>query len=323
MLSALGLSTRDEAIYRTMLDRPDFGVADIAAHLGLTTDDVREALDTLIDLALVRSTIEDGTVRAVRPQAGLTALLARVEAELGTRQQQLEGARASIASIAAAYAEQEQSEEGRRLNGLDTVRDRLAELSHSAVVECVSLSPGGAQNPSTIESEKPLNQIALGRGVKIRTVYLDSIRNDPVTLSYARSMVALGEQCRTVPNLPMRLVIVDREIALVPLDPIDPTRGALELRSRGVVTGLYALFEQVWSSGTPITEPPARNEHGLTPQEHSLLRLLADGHTDESAARNLAISLRSVQRMMNALTERLNAVSRFQAGTEASRRGWV
>ena len=323
MLGALGLSARDEAIYRTMLDHPEYGVADISAHLSLTDDDVREALNTLIDLALVRSTLDEDTVRAVRPQAGLTALLSRVEAELQARQQQLEAARSSIASIAAAYAEQEQSEEARRLSGLDTVRDRLIELSQSARAECVSLSPGGAQSPATIESEKPLNQVALGRGVKIRTVYLDSMRNDPTTLAYVRSMAAIGEECRTVPSLPMRLIVVDREIALVPLDPIDPSLGALELRSRGVVTGLYALFEQVWATGTPITQIPSRDEHGLTPQEHSLLRLLADGHTDESAARNLAISLRSVQRMMNALTERLNAVSRFQAGTEATRRGWV
>ncbi|WP_336216866.1 helix-turn-helix transcriptional regulator [Nonomuraea sp. LPB2021202275-12-8] len=323
MLSALGLSTRDESVYRAMLANPQFGIVQIAEQLNLNEDHVREALDILIDLALVRSAFDDGTLRAVRPQAGLTALLAKVEADVVARQQQLEAARASIASIAAVYSDQEQREEVRRLDGLDTVRERLTELAYSARVECVSFSTGGAQSPATIESEKPLNQLALERGVQIRTVYLDSMRNDQVTLSYVRAMAELGEECRTVPTLPMRLVIVDRRIALVPIDPIQPIGGALELCTPGIVLGLYELFERVWTSGTPLSRSPARNEQGLTPQERSLLRLLAEGHTDESAARILSVSVRSVQRMMNALTDRLNAVSRFQAGIETSRRGWI
>lgn len=55
----------------------------------------------------------------------------------------------------------------------------------------------------------------------------------------------------------------------------------------------------------------------------SLLELLAEGHTDESAGRKLAVSTRSVQRTMTVLTQRLGAGSRFQAGVEATRKGWV
>lgn len=121
----------------------------------------------------------------------------------------------------------------------------------------------------------------------------------------------------------MRMVIVDRQTALVPIDPADPRLGALELNSPGVVAGLVALFEQVWQAATPFGEGTPIDQHGLTPQEGELLRLLSAGHTDESAARKLAVSLRSVQRMMTGLTERLEAASRFQAGVNASRRGWV
>jgi DNA-binding NarL/FixJ family response regulator len=121
----------------------------------------------------------------------------------------------------------------------------------------------------------------------------------------------------------MRLVIVDREAAVVPLHPDRPLDGALELRQPGVVAGLVALFEQVWATGTPFGEATPRDERALSPSEQTLIRLLAGGHTDESAARKLAVSLRSVQRMMTALTERLGAASRFQAGVEAARRGWL
>jgi DNA-binding NarL/FixJ family response regulator len=61
----------------------------------------------------------------------------------------------------------------------------------------------------------------------------------------------------------------------------------------------------------------------LTDEDRRLLRLLADGHTDESAARRLGASVRRVRRRMAALTSRLDATSRFSAGVAAARRGWL
>ncbi|SCG57898.1 LuxR C-terminal-related transcriptional regulator [Micromonospora coxensis] len=323
MFDLLGLSTQHEMIYRAMLQRPDLNVAGLAEHLGVPREQVSEALDVLADLALVRLAPQGDQARAVRPQAGLTALLARVEAEVAVRQRQVEETRAAIAAIATAHDESHQVTEGRVLDGVDSVRDRLVELAHAARTECLSFTTGAAQSPDTMEAEAPLNQQALQRGVRIRNVYQESLRNDPGTLAHARWMARLGGQSRTTPTLPMRMVIVDGATALVPLDPGNPRQGALELRSPGVVAGLVALFEQVWLSATPFGEQAAADEHGLTPQERELLRLLSAGHTDESAARKLAVSLRSVQRMMTSLTERLGATSRFQAGVRAADRRWV
>jgi DNA-binding CsgD family transcriptional regulator/sugar-specific transcriptional regulator TrmB len=322
MLDALGLSARDEAVYRAMLDYPGLDLAGIAQNLGVNEDHVRAALDVLVDLALVRVSPTTQVVRAVRPQAGLAALLAKAEAEITARQRQIETTRALIAGMADDY-DSDRRDEPRRLEGLETVRDRLSELAHSAREECVSFSTGGAQAPSTIAAERPLNLLALERGVQIRNIYLDSFRNDPATLAYAQWMARNGGRSRTVATLPMRLVIIDRQTALVPLDPHDASAGALELTSLGVVEGLYALFEQVWQTATPIGDVAVRDDHGLSMQERDLLRLFAAGHTDDSAARKLAISVRSVQRIMTNLNERLDAASRFQAGVEASRRGWI
>ncbi|MFG2102311.1 LuxR C-terminal-related transcriptional regulator [Micromonospora echinaurantiaca] len=320
MLEALGLSTVNESVYRAMLTHPALDVAGLAAHLDLDPAQVHAALDVLADLALVRLDDTGGTARAVRPQTGLAALLAKVEADIAVRQQQIEAVRAAIADIAVTH---EQHEVVLRLEGIDAVRDRLAELARTATTECLSFSPGGAQPADTLHAEAPLNAAALERGVRIRNVYQDSFRNDPATLAHARRMATLGSESRTVPTLPMRLIIVDRSIALTPIDPREPRLGALELRSPGLVAGLLALFDQVWQQGSPFGEVPGARAGEPTPQEKALLHLFADGHTDESAARQLGISARSVQRLMNALTERLQASSRFQAGVEASRRGWI
>ncbi|MBM0235683.1 LuxR family transcriptional regulator [Micromonospora sp. STR1_7] len=323
MFDLLGLSAQHEAVYRAMLQRPDLNVAGLSDHLGVSSGEVSAALDVLADLALVRLDPRGDHARPVRPQAGLMALLTKVEAEVAVRQQQVEATKAAIAAIATAHDDYHQVAEGRLLGGVDSVRDRLAELAHSARTECLSFSSGGAQSPDTLEAEAPLDQQALQRGVQIRNVYQDSFRNDPGTLAHARWLAGLGGQSRTTPTLPMRMVIVDREVALVPIEPTNPRQGALELHSRGIVAGLIALFEQVWHTATPFGEQAAADEQGLTRQERELLRLLAAGHTDESAARKLAISLRSVQRMMTSLTERLGAASRFQAGVQAASNGWV
>lgn len=321
MLAGLGLTAQDDVVYRAMLEHPDDDVSALCARLGLTGDQVRSALDHLADLALIRMNT-DG-IRAVRPRAGLMSLLAQAEAEIAERQRQIEATRSAIAGMAAVLDDRDQQEIAIRLDGVDAVRDRLVELAYTAKTECLSFTTGGAQTPDTMAAEKPLNQLALERGVQMRNIYLESFCNDPATLAYARWMAELGSSSRTAATLPMRMVIVDREVALIPIDPNDGLAGALELRSPGVVTGLVALFEQVWATGTPFGEIPARDRCGLLPQERDLLRLLATGHTDESAARKLAVSLRSVQRLMTALTERLGSVSRFQAGVEATRRGWV
>ncbi|MFI5836120.1 LuxR C-terminal-related transcriptional regulator [Micromonospora sp. NPDC051300] len=323
MFDLLGLSTEHEAVYRAMLQRPDLTVAGLAALLAVPPEQVHDALDVLSDLALVRVAADGDRLRAVRPQPGLMALLAKVEAEVAVRQQQVEATRAAIAAIAVAHDDYGRAPEGRSLDGVDAVRERLAELAHTASSECLSFTPGRAQSPDTVQAEVPLNEAALRRGVRIRNVYQDSFRNDPATLAHARWMATLGSQSRTTATLPMRMVIVDRRTALVPIDPEDPRRGALELSGIGVIAALVALFEQVWRSGVPFGTAPSRDEQGLTPQERDLLGLLADGHTDESAARKLSVSVRSVQRTMSSLSERLGAASRFQAGLQAGRQGWV
>jgi DNA-binding NarL/FixJ family response regulator len=57
--------------------------------------------------------------------------------------------------------------------------------------------------------------------------------------------------------------------------------------------------------------------------ECDLLILLAAGSTDETAAKRLGVSGRTVQRVMAELMERLGAASRFEAGLRAKERGWL
>jgi LuxR family transcriptional regulator, transcriptional regulator of spore coat protein len=52
----------------------------------------------------------------------------------------------------------------------------------------------------------------------------------------------------------------------------------------------------------------------LSDREHALVSLLAQGHTDVSAAEELGISARSVTNILRALMDRLGVENRFQLG---------
>jgi DNA-binding CsgD family transcriptional regulator len=164
----------------------------------------------------------------------------------------------------------------------------------------------------------------MSRGVSLLTLYQDSVRNAPATFAYARWMTDEGGMVRTCPALPPRLLVFDREVAVVPIDPTNTRLGALCTREPGIVASLTALFEQTWQTAVPLgADQPQDTCTGLTPGEKELLKLLASGLTDEAAGKRLGISLRTVRRQMAALMERLGAASRFEAGLRAAQRGWL
>jgi len=126
----------------------------------------------------------------------------------------------------------------------------------------------------------------------------ESFRNDPDTPRARPWLTNLGGQMRTVATVPMPLVIFDRRIAILPLDPADSRAGAIEVHTLGVLAATYALFEQLWARGTAIGRPAPADGHGCNPQERALLTILAAGQTDEAAGRKLGLSLRTVRRMI-------------------------
>jgi DNA-binding CsgD family transcriptional regulator len=328
MLETLGLESHVEAVYRGMLTDPGVGVVDLGEQLGLDEAVVRDGLDQLVDLGLLRASRETrGGLRPVSLHLGVEVILRRQEEELARRQEQLARSRAAAAAAVAEYASLRPNTEvdgAERVVGLDAIQDRLEVLAARLTSECLAIAPGGAQSSDSRAASRPLDEDALRRGIRMKTVYQDSVRNDPETLAYARWLTEEGGQVRTSPVLPSRLLVFDRTVAVVPIDPSNSRAGALCTRSPGIVASLMSLFEQTWRSAVPLgADRPQSDESGLSGNERELLRLLASGLTDEAAGKRLGVSLRTVRRQMAALMERLNASSRFEAGLKAAQRGWL
>lgn len=331
MFEALGLSVNARRLYREMLGSVDLGVAELSVGLALPEAQVRSALDELTGLELLRASRDRlGAWRAVSPEHGLQVLILREAADLEDRRTRLASMQSAVSEIVGDYLRPRSVGQDQAvgtletLTGLDAIQERMEAIAHGARFRCRSVVPGGPVSAEALKASRPLDMELLDRGVEQQILYQESARSDPATVAYGFWMVMHGAQVRTAAVLPLRMLIVDENAALIPVNSGGPSQGAVLIANTGVIEYLIAVFDVLWSMAVPLQDEFTRDDlTGLLPGERELIRLLAQGMTDVTAAKHLGVSLRTVRRRMAELMERLDSGSRFAAGIEAARRGWV
>ncbi len=328
MLGPLGLDAAAEAVYRALLGHPHATTTEHCFQLSMTLTQFNDVIKELTVLSLVRPAAGGGPhhVHVVNPRLGLEMLLARQRADLAAREQQVRAGEAAVADLLSRLpASDPVSGESPvvHLNGVDHVRDYLDRLHEEVSEEIQTFATGGAQTEENVRASRPLNQRLLGRGVRMRTVYLDSIRNHAPTVAHVTWLASLGAEVRTAPSLSTRMIITDHRLALVALDDQDSSLGALVVSGRGLIAALEALFESVWDRAEPLGGEEKHEDDALTRQQQETLRLLARGYTDEAIAKRLGVSPRTARRIATGLLGHLDARSRFQAGVHAAQLGYL
>lgn len=328
MLESFGVSPIAENVYLAMLRSPDTTPCQLATTLDMTTDEIGSAVHELRRHRLLRpSWREPDVVRPVFPAVALELLLSRQKAELQRQQSRLADGHAALRDLLADLADDAPRRSGvEELVGVDAVRERLEKLAYATRAEVRTFAPGGGQSADALTASRPLNQFLLGKGVRMSTVYQDSARNHPATGAHARWLTGLGAQVRTVPVLAVRMLVIDRTCAVLPLDAEDSAAGAFVIHAPGAVTAMTALFDHVWATAREWAACPDRAggcEDRLSRQDRAVLELLVQGNTDEQIGRRLGVSTRTVGRITAELMSRLRARSRFQAGARAVANGWL
>lgn len=323
-MPARGLERGTESLYRTILNHPSRTVAQLAAELGWTEDEVRVELERLTALRLVQP-VEGNPdqVQAVSVVAGLGALLMRAKMELTRHESEIEVYRAALRALArdCDIGTGQLMDMVVRHEGPEAVQRRLLELASSARATCRTLQ---FNDPTMLDEDHlMIAQIGLRMGLRIQEVRQDTFRSDPARVARMRELALCGVKIRVMPAIPMRLVLFDDNCALVPSNRVDCSISAVELRSPGAVAVVGALFEQLWANATPWDPTSPTDCNGLLPRQQELLRLLAAGYTDDAASRQLGLSLRTVRRLVAGLMEMLEASSRFEAGVNAAKRNWI
>lgn len=160
-----------------------------------------------------------------------------------------------------------------------------------------------------------------------KIIYHDAIRRDASLSALARDLGLAGALIRTTSSWVPDMVISDRQVAILVADPADLSAGTVTIEHPAIISILSGIFDQAWNAAIPLAssrEPCSpEDDCELEEAERSLLKFLAVGMTDETVARQLGISLRTTRRHIAALMSHLAASSRFQAGAEAAKRGWL
>ncbi|MEU4093767.1 LuxR C-terminal-related transcriptional regulator [Streptomyces sp. NPDC026673] len=162
----------------------------------------------------------------------------------------------------------------------------------------------------------------LAAGVEYRSLYETTALVYPGAADMP-GFVEPGELARAAPSVPMKLMIVDAERALLPLSggadrSVVSSAGLLLLHPSVLVDALLELFEDRWLRGTPLRMPsPGDTEEdpdfsGSPELDEQLLSLLMSGLPDKAIASQLGISLRTLQRRIRALMESTGTANRTQ-----------
>jgi DNA-binding CsgD family transcriptional regulator len=291
--------------------------AALAEQLGWEVAQVEAELVPLVERGLLAQT--DGLVFALSPHLALGRMSELEARRLLDRERALAGLRAAIPE----YAAEERGAElvGSALQPVEVhtgpevsavvdalIRSTTGEVLLIHTVEWLD-RPGWPKQDTLIAREA-----AGGRGV--RSIYPTEALHRPQWLEAVRRWADVGEDVRLLPSPPLRLMVFGVQAALVPVEwGSSPVRRVI-VRTPGVVDALRLLFEVLWRQGAsmPGTQPAGDRRN------QQVLRLLAAGAKDETIARQLGLSLRTVRRRVAEQIGELGATTRFQAGVEAARR---
>jgi DNA-binding transcriptional ArsR family regulator len=160
---------------------------------------------------------------------------------------------------------------------------------------------------------------AIREGKRVRAIYPARAMSEAPQM--LRTRAEIGEEVRVVPTVLTRLVIVGPRRAIVP-EPLGVGSERRAVVRQPAIVGMFqAYFDELWDTASRIDTRGVRlSGHD---QRRLLLAELADGVKDEQIARNLDVSLRTVRRRVASLMTELGVDTRFQAGVEAVRRGWL
>ncbi|MFJ6010598.1 helix-turn-helix domain-containing protein [Streptomyces sp. NPDC092952] len=342
MLQALGLSPDEETVYTALLTRPTASARDLAGQTGLGRDGIARILHDLAARGLVAVEAGAGGTAdsPARPGPGdghatpyrLTPPSVALAPLLVEQRNALHRAETAFSMLTEQYRSTAAHPAGNVVEvvvGVEQVAHRFHQLQRGAQRELLVFLVG---TPIAVPREDTdlSESAALDRGVDFRVVATKDYLDGPEVARDMRTAVTAGLELRLVEALPLKMVVSDRQSAMVPLDMADSggEPSAIVVHRSGLLTALVQLFEKEWAQARPLYPTPTgvrvrTAERGPTVGELEVLALLLAGVSDRRAASQLGVSIRTVERRTRRLMDLAGVDSRLQLGWHAARAGWL
>jgi sugar-specific transcriptional regulator TrmB/DNA-binding CsgD family transcriptional regulator len=315
MLSALGLDTDEELLYRALVTVPGpIPAAQLPDLAGLPAAVVPALLLSLTQRGLIVSS--DHAYAVAPPAVALGALLRG-------RRDELQTVEVELVALAEAHR---LSTIGRNaadvievITGADAVRHRFAQVQHAAKEEIRSMVvPRSLVVPPGENTAEPAT---MARGVTYRVIIDREFLEMPGGAGIIAQALEEGEDVRVVERVPIKMIIADRELGMLPLLSDQNTAAASVLvHASGMLDTMLALFDELWQRGQPVGGVA---ESPLEELDQRILMLLLAGLTDHAIASSMALSARTVQRRIRHLMDLAGVDTRVQLGWHAARKEWA
>jgi sugar-specific transcriptional regulator TrmB len=327
MLGVVGLDAVQEEVYRQLVLAGRTGPADLATALRRTPDEVTAVLARLSAAGLaVPSPGPDGDAFVAAPPAVALGALLREQRDA------LYSAELDLAELADAHrqalAAVTTADVVEVITDPESVRHRFAQLQRGAQHEVRSMM---VPNLSVVPyDDNEAGYESMRRGIRYRAILDRAALSEPGIVRAILRDLARGEQIRVADHVPVKLVIADQSLAMLPLTAERNTAPeSVLVHAGGVLSALIAYFEAEWDRAYPLWPNRAGDDlvelrpGEIDVEDAQVLALLLAGLTDQALAGQLGMSLRTVQRRIRGLMDTAGVDTRIQLGWYAARAGWA
>jgi sugar-specific transcriptional regulator TrmB len=254
-LTELGLTSYEAKAYVALTRRDSSTAAQTARLSNVPRQRIYDVLATLVEKGLASTRPGDVVKYAATPPGqALEGLLARRRQELQSLEQ---AALETVAQLEPAYRAGQQETDP--LEYIEVLRDRRAinerffELQENIKDEILVFTKPPYATPAQ-ENPEGLEVASTHRA---RSLYEFSAFDDPAFAEGVRRFIEAGEDARFVPELPLKLVIIDEAIVMFGLE--DPVAGSAGLTMMVVdhpalASTLKVSFDFFWEQGMTFEE---------------------------------------------------------------------
>ncbi|TXJ85212.1 response regulator transcription factor [Streptomyces lavendulae] len=308
-----------ERVYALAARQRHVQLSGLSQTLGWNGERTAAAVEKLCRYNLLVPVHQDGETFSVStPRHAASRLLAPLDRQIESLEREAFRLRADLGKYQDTYTEavagSDRNLEFVTLVGHDAINAELELAAARCEEEVLTAQPGGGRSAESLKSAWTATKDMLDRGIRMRTVYQHSARFSPATRRYVNQVTEYGGQVRSLEQITERLIIFDRKVAFIPAR--SDRKAALAVYQPAVVEFLVGIFERAWILGTPF---PSRNRAPdvqvlLSDVRLSIIKLLADGETDETIARRMGLSVRTCRSHISKMYETFGVRSRCQLG---------
>jgi sugar-specific transcriptional regulator TrmB len=249
-LTRLGLTSYEAKAYLTLIRRDSFTAAQVARQSGLPRQRIYDVLGSLVQKGL--AVARPGTVvkyAATAPELAIDLLLTAHRDELARMERDARGMVKDLKpAFEAGQAHTDPLEYIEVLRDRRAINERFAELQGNVKKEILVFT----KPPYATPPQENVEGLEVIETHEARSLYEFSVFDEPAVMRGVQRFVEAGEQARFVPELPLKLVIIDETIVMFGME--DPVAGSADLtivvvEHQSLAKVLKTAFDAIWQTG--------------------------------------------------------------------------